>query len=347
MRAKDILSSLSDDRVETGLEKLRLKKSGAASHIKRLEEKVLQLTREREALVKLSEPTPQLFHVKPKASIKASESAAVIVLSDWHSEEEVLSGAVGGKNEHNLEIGAARVQRALDGGLCWFNINRRATTIKTLVMGYLGDFISGSIHEDLAESNLLPPTEAIYRAQGLLIGATRFVLKNTPSDVEIIIVCHGGNHGRTTHKQRIATETGNSLEQYMYYTLRDYFQTEKRIKFQIATGYHSYVNFFEDTYKTRWHHGHMINYQGGVGGITIPVNKAIAQWNKATPGIDLDIFGHFHQKLDGGNFVCNGSLIGYNAYAVSIKAGYERPAQQFFLVNREFRGKTAVAPIFV
>jgi hypothetical protein len=172
------------------------------------------------------------------------------------------------------------------------------------------------------------------------------MLQNTPADVEFVIVCHSGNHGRMTKKQRIATEAGNSLEQYMYYSIRDFFKAEKRVKFIIATGYHSFVRFFEGRYEIRFHHGHMINYQGGVGGITIPVNKAIAQWNKAHP-VNLDVFGHFHTRFDGGNFIANGSLIGYNAYAVSIKASYEKPSQTFFLVNKEFEEKTMVAPIFV
>lgn len=343
---KDLIKEMAENHVELGLKRLEYKKAGSRNRISQLEETVLNLRKENEALVRLSEPTPQIFHVKPTAGRGKSESAACVMLSDWHNEEEVKPGAVGGKNKFNLEICEERVNRMLQGALSWFDINRRATTIKTLVLGLLGDFISGSIHEDLAESNLLPPVEAIYRAQNLLIGAIRFFLKNTPQDVEILLVCHSGNHGRMTKRQRIATETGNSLEQYMYYVLRDFFQGEKRLRFQIATGYHSFVNFFEDSYRTRWHHGHMINYQGGVGGITIPVNKAIAQWNKANP-VDLDAFGHFHQKLDGGNFVCNGSLIGFNSYAVSIKASFEEPAQQFFLINREFRAKTVIAPIFV
>jgi len=83
-----------------------------------------------------------------------------------------------------------------------------------------------------------------------------------------------------------------------------------------------------------------------VGGIYIPTNKAIAQWNKGVRA-DLDVFGHFHQFIDAGNFVANGSLIGYNAYALRIKADYEPPKQAFFLVNKRFNSKSIVTPIFV
>ena len=43
----------------------------------------------------------------------------------------------------------------------------------------------------------------------------------------------------------------------------------------------------------------------------------------------------------------NGALIGYSAYAVSIKGSYEEPSQTMFLINREYSAKTAVMPVFV
>ena len=61
---------------------------------------------------------------------------------------------------------------------------------------------------------------------------------------------------------------------------------------------------------------------------------------------DLTVFGHFHQSVSHKDFVCNGSLIGYNAYAERIKAEYEAPQQSFFLIDRE-HGKTIEAPIFL
>ena len=144
-------------------------------------------------------------------------------------------------------------------------------------------------------------------------------------------------------KTRKATEAGHSLEYIMYNSLANYFRNEKRVKFLISKSYHSYVEVFDTT--IRFHHGHNVRYGGGVGGIYIPVNKAIAQWNKLR-WADIDCFGHFHQRVDGGNFLANGCTIGYNAYALSIKAGFEKPSQTFFLVDKK-RGKTATWPILV
>lgn len=334
------------DRATLELRRLEAKHENKDATIKNLAEKVLLLEKEKNALIRLSDPTPQSIDIRSMTPKGQSESAAVAVWSDHHIEEEVKPGQVSNKNTFNLEIAKRRFDNLVSGTIAWFNIESRKTTIKTFVLALLGDFISGSIHEDLAESNLLPPVEAIYLAQGYLIGGIQALLRTLPKDVKILVVCHGGNHGRMTKDQRISTEIGNSLEQYMYMTVRDYFANESRLTFQIASGYHSFVRFFEGAYEIRFHHGHQINYGGGIGGITIPVNKAIGQWNKAH-AVNLDVFGHFHTRFDGGNFICNGSLIGYNAYAVSIKASYEKPSQTFFLVNREYGEKTMVSPIFV
>lgn len=332
-------------KVEIELQKLRDKQDGKGVQVSALREKVIALEAELNALCSYRERTPQASEIHPKFSAGTSESAAVVVWSDHHNEEEVLPGQCSEKNEYNLEIYDRRFSQLVHGTLAWLNIEQSKTSITHLVIALLGDFFSNSIHEDLAESNLLPPVEAAYNAQNHLIGGIDYILAHTPPTLGITIVCHSGNHARITKKQRIATEMGNSLETYMYYVMRDHYKANSRIKFQIATGYLSYTTFF-DRFTIRWHHGHQIKYAGGVGGITISVNKKIAQWNKART-VQLDVFAHHHQKFDGGNFICNGSMIGYNAFAVAIGAGFEKPSQTFFLVNKKYNEKTCVAPIFL
>ena len=58
------------------------------------------------------------------------------------------------------------------------------------------------------------------------------------------------------------------------------------------------------------------------------------------------MFGHFHQRKDGSNFISNGSNIGYNPFALSIKADYEAPSQQLFMINKKY-GRTCTWPVLV
>jgi hypothetical protein len=114
----------------------------------------------------------------------------------------------------------------------------------------------------------------------------------------------------------------------MYYNIAQVFEKNPRVTFMIAEGYHLYLDVFG--YNVRLHHGHSIKFNKNVGGIFPTVYKAIMQWNKARQA-NLDIFGHFHQMRNGGNFIVNGSLIGYNTYSIFITAEYELPRQKFFM----------------
>ena len=294
---------------------------------------------EKEAILRIQE-TPQKIKFTQRQN-GGSDATAFIIASDWHIEETVRPSDVSGLNEYNLEICDKRVKKFFSNAVKLLEITQKESRVNQVVLALLGDFISGHIHLELLENNTLLPADAIWRVQNYLISGINFLLNN--SKIELTIICHGGNHGRMTKRIHHATEQGNSLEVYMYNNIALHFKNNKRINFVIAEGYHTYVDVYD--YKVRLHHGHAIRYAGGVGGIFIPVNKAIAQWNKGRT-VDLDVFGHFHQFKDGGNFICNGSLIGYNAFALSIKADYEKPKQAFFLIDRK-HGKSIVAPIWL
>lgn len=270
-----------------------------------------------------------------------SQATAVMVASDWHVEEVVDPRVVNGLNEFNKSVCEERVRRFFRHGLKLVQKEQRAVRIDTLVLALLGDFISGSIHEELVEGNRLLPIHAIIEVQSYLASGIQYLLDN--SSLNIIVPCHSGNHGRMTRKVHISTEAGNSLEYMMYVSLAQRFAGEERVKFIVAPGYHTYLDVHG--YVLRFHHGHSVRYAGGVGGLTVPLNKAVAGWNKGQVA-HLDILGHFHQFFDGGNFIVNGSLVGYNAFALSIKASPEPPVQTFFLIDAKF-GKTVVCPIIL
>ena len=293
--------------------------------------KVKELTRELEQTKKdlgsaLLLKASRKVHQITKQHGKSGEAVIFAVASDWHVEEEVRPAQVNEINKYSLDIAKQRADHFFTTLLRLVEIERQNTTVDTLVLALLGDFITGNIHEDSIRS--LEENEALIYAQELLVSGIKFLLKN--SDLKIICPCHSGNHARITKKQRITTEHQNSQEWLMYKTIAHIFADEPRITFNISEGYHSYLTVFDNL--VRFHHGHQIKYQGGVGGITIPVNKAIAQWNRIRP-VMLDVFGHFHTAFDGGNFMSNGSMIGFNAFALSIKASPEPPQQLFFGIH--------------
>jgi hypothetical protein len=270
------------------------------------------------------------------------QSTAVITFSDLHYEESVDPRVVSDLNEYNTTIAEERTGRFFENSLKLVDMARSKSMIKQLVLWLGGDLISGYIHEELMESNQLSPIDASIRVFALMISGIDYLLEHGEFE-EIVVVTSVGNHGRTTQKRRVSTATQNSYEWMIYNFLATHYANEPRVRFKLSRSYHNYLDVYDFT--LRFHHGENIRYGGGIGGITIPLNKAIASWNEGRKA-DIDVMGHWHQRISQKHFVVNGSIIGYNAYAMSIKAPFERPQQSFFLVHPRW-GKTVEAPIFV
>lgn len=277
--------------------------------------------------------------IKANRSTGKSEATAVCLLSDWHVEEEVKSATVMGMNEYNLDIAKKRADECFENIVKLVKKEQQDITINEMVIGLLGDFITGSLHDENVENALLKPVEAVVFAQELIESGINYLLRNTK--LNLTFVCRAGNHSRITKKIHFSNELGNSLEYMMYHNMKMRFQNEKRITFVIPESYHAYVDIYGFT--MRMHHGHAVRFGGGVGGLMIPLNKAIHQWNITRPAT-FEALGHWHQYLPMPNAVVNGSLIGFSAYALANKYGYEPPTQAFFLVDKK-RGKTVSIPI--
>jgi len=159
----------------------------------------------------------------------------------------------------------------------------------------------------------------------------------------ILIPCSYGNHGRSTHKPYRSLGAIHNYEWALYQFLALHYADEPRVKILADKSAHQYVHVYD--WDLHFHHGDEANYQGGVGGITIPLNKAAAQWDLAAK-CHYHHFGHWHQYIDTGRILVNGSVIGYNAYAMAIKATPEPPQQAFYLLDSK-RGKTCKSPIWV
>lgn len=283
--------------------------------------------------------TVSTYEIKPKSGSK-HEAVAFAIASDWHVGENVTAESVDGTNEYTMKIAKARSEAFFKNTLKLVTKEQQDAKIDTLVLALLGDFISGNIHEELLESCEVPPIEEAMFAQNLLASGIEYLLAN--SKLNLIIPTSCGNHSRITHQVHVSKEQGNSLEWMIYNNLAKHFEKNKRVTFLLSKSYFTFLDVFGFT--IRFHHGHAIKYGGGIGGLTTPVIKALARYDLDKKAY-LDIFGHFHQRFDGGKFIINGCLIGNTPYGKRL--GFTgQPEQSFFLIDKN-KGKTIVAPIFV
>lgn len=268
---------------------------------------------------------------RPKRG-KSAGVAAIVPANDWHVEETVDSETVSGKNHFDLAIAEERIKRYYQKIPELIEWQNHLAPVVELWHPLLGDLISGYIHEELVETNSLSPTEACVFLQDVICGGIDFLRKET--GLPVFVPTCVGNHGRTTPKKRIKSSCANSYEWLLYTTLARHYAGDPNVNWMVGRGYHNTQEIVGR--KVRFHHGDGLRYQGGVGGITIPVNKSVAQWNKVE-AVDLDVFGHWHTHLvNYPTWVSCGCLIGYNAYSVEIKADFQHPTQAFLVLDRRY-----------
>jgi len=203
-----------------------------------------------------------------------------------------------------------------------------------------GDHITGHIHPDCMEVAQLSPMNATRWIAERLRGFIDAIAQHAD---EVIVCTNAGNHGRSTEKNRIATELDHSWEQMMYFTLARE-EKNKNVRWQIAAGHIGYVDL--DGFIVRTTHGHSIRYQGGNYGLALPASKAIARWDAGRKA-DLTIFGHYHSFgwLRGARYVANGSVIGHSPYAERV-ASPERPCQGMAIICHQRHEVTRAYPLF-
>lgn len=294
-------------------------------------------------LMGLNATTYLPVNIQPKHGSKG-EATAIICASDWHYEERVDKAAVNGVNEFNLDIAKQRTNKFWASAGSLVDMCRTRSKIDSIVVNFLGDFITGVIHEELLATNQLTPAEATLAVFEQLVSGLDFLKKETKAK-EIIVVCVCGNHGRFTKKQWSKKRPGMSFEGLLYNLMAKWFaaQNDKVVRFVLPQGDMTYITIYDRVIRVM--HGDNINYAGGIGGIHIPLRKAIDSWNTQVRA-DYNYLGHWHTDLTGEDYRISGSLIGFNEYSIRIKARFQRPSQAFELQHPHY-GATARFPIIL
>lgn len=273
---------------------------------------------------------------RPKSAKRGKgDATALILLSDWHVEERVTPESVGGLNDASLAVIDRRLQELASRIEFLIKHERQITRIDRIVVAAVGDFISNIIHDDTAEVAQLQPLAAIRWAGERL----RMIIDLAASLAdEVIVATAVGNHGRSVMKPRIATEHDHSFEQHLYLTMAAH-EPHDHVYWQIGE---SYLNILDlDGYRVACHHGHGIK-----GNVHTTATRAINDWDRSFPA-DLHVFGHHHQfGYSRDSWLANGSVIGYNAYAMRIRAKEEPPCQAMAIIDHGRRECTRAIPIF-
>ena len=271
----------------------------------------------------------------PRKNHDAHEACAIAVFNDWHLGQFIYPGTVGGLNEFDVQIGIRRIRKSFINLIRLVGIERNLVGIDKLVVCFLGDMISGNIHEDLRETNELTAEEASILAEEEIVAGLEYILKYGKFKGEILCVMKQGNHGRSTEKPRVAMAHRYSYELNMYRHVAKYLRARKQLKFLISDNYDDIIDIYG--VKIRVHHGDRIRGGGGIGGVTAPILRAIAKW----PHVDLSIQGHLHQHLVHDKFIISGCLCGIDTFGKNVSfASFEPPSQTLIFIDSKLKRVT-------
>lgn len=267
------------------------------------------------------------FSFKKKDNV--GDRYAIALFSDAHIEETVKPESVLGKNEYSVDIAEQRIKNYFQNlGECL-----KVDEVKYLIFASLGDTISGMIHSELEQCNGLSPLKAISKAQSLIVSGLKYLCENT--DLKIIkFIGIVGNHSRTTKKIQHANGFEMSYEWLMYQNIKD--QCEAlglQIDFAIPESEVALVNA-PDGRRLLFCHGFQIKSSGSnaICGIYPALNRLSLKWTKIFHQ-DRIYLGHFHSCTSIPNAAVNGSIIGYNSFALTNGFEYQEPCQYYEVID--------------
>jgi hypothetical protein len=273
-------------------------------------------------------------------SKETTEAIPILLWSDWHPGEYVDPKTVNDINTYNIEVFKSRVDALLEEAHRIIEMLRQRFTIDTAVIWLGGDLITGYIHPELMESNTLSPTQEVLLSQEVILKGLNYLIEEAGLD-KLIVPCSFGNHGRTGEKMKVSTAHINSYEWLMYKSLQLSFTKDPRVEFYVSDGHIFYLNIWDKV--LRFTHGDAIKYQGGIGGLTVPLIKWIHRQDQVRKA-DMTFLGHFHTLQFHHAFTTNSSLIGPTAYSLRLGFPPEPPQQALVLLEKE-KGFTLRCPV--
>ncbi|MHC4300950.1 MAG: helix-turn-helix domain-containing protein [Planctomycetota bacterium] len=279
----------------------------------------------------------------PSKKVKGSVTACAL-FSDLHYPEVVRPGEVEGCNAYDSKIAELRIKEFTDNTIRLARDYTGNVKVDGLVLPFLGDMLSGDIHEELSKANEVPTPQALINLVELTIPMLT-VLRDHFGAVHV--PCVPGNHPRLSKKPQAKERARNNMDWLYYQVLAMMMRDTEGVTFAISEGADCRFNICGHRFVAT--HGDQFRGGSGISGMLAPLMLGDHRKRKRANSIgqpyDYMLMGHWHQLALGvAGIICNGSVKGYDEYAYVNNFNYQEPEQAFFLVDPD-HGVTVRAPI--
>lgn len=291
------------------------------------------------------EVNPPKWLKDKKAKKGEHKGIANLMLSDLHLDEVVFPAQMGGVNAYNRDIAVLRLRAVVE---------HTAEIAKEYISGISydgitawlgGDIFSGNIHEELKQTNEAPIMASFDFWVDPMVAALRLLADEFG---KVHVPGCVGNHGRNTPKPVMKNRVEDNFDWLFYRVLARELRDDKRFTWQLPVTFDVSVQHYNHRYLLT--HGDQFRGGSGISGILTPLSLGAFRKGRRQQAIDdpfdTMLLGHFHQynPLLGLGLTVNGSLKGYDEYAMGSNFGFEPPRQAFWVSTPE-RGPSFPVPI--
>ena len=269
------------------------------------------------------------------------------VVSDWHWGEKVKPQQVDGLNRYDVRIAEMRMKKAFEGCARVCRDYIKGMDYEGIQLHLPGDMISGSIHEELKETNEVTVAESVVGIVEPLEAGINMLAKEFG---KVNISCVVGNHPRGTRKPIAKNRAQDNMDWLIYKLVERDMKSNPAVTISVGEAADAHVQLYNTRYVLT--HGDQFRGGGGIAGILSPLLLGSHRKTRraATAGnpYDVMVFGHFHQSLwfPSKGLIGSGCGIGYNEYAYVNNFEPEPPQCALWLTTPE-HGITINAPVFV
>lgn len=288
---------------------------------------------------KIKAPAPRF--ADPRRSEKKLAGVPTLFLSDWHFDEVVDPRQIEGKNEYNHDIAVARAEQLFETAGKLLFTHMSGAYYDGIVVALGGDMLSGMIHDELRRTNDRHLNDSIMALAGLLAVHIRRLASEF---VDVYIPCVVGNHGRMDKKPQMKGYVKDNYDYMVYIILKALLADCPNVQVDVSES--TDIRYKIYGWRYRMTHGNQAKGGSGVGGFWPSLAKLDMRKRKLEGDFDYLILGHFHQRGRMSNMLVNGSLKGYDEYALFSAFDYQ-PAEQSLWITHPDHGITFEMPIIV
>ncbi len=332
---------------ETRRQKMRDQRKALKRQEKLTEEEHRKVIREEFGLTAYSRKYNPIVRWQKWDAPSDAPGTPILHISDWHFGETVNPEEIHGCNEYNHTIAVKRLRHTLETAVSLLKSHLAHASYPGIVLCLGGDMISGGIHDELRETDY-PRTkgEQARQAAEHLSDAIAFLSQEFQ---RVVVYGVPGNHGRQTRKPRNKLYAEDNFDYHCYLMVQRDHRGAENIEFNFPAARELHF----DVPGRRFLLVHGDQFRGGDGQIG-PMGPVIrgAQRKQFSmmympdmTGHETMLCGHHHQFWMGSRVVLNGSIKGYDEFALQIGAPYEPPIQTLLTVHPK-HGITWVIPVY-